>query len=187
MGLSRGDLFDMAKSMLSEPGGPTDEQLLALLWNTLAWGTIHKRAGRKRIRAVASDTARALKALRDGVALASSDPAGAYEVMYPRLQGVRGPRKTRHTAIPELGPAFFTKVLYFAGEGRVDHPCAILDKRVAVALRGHCQWAALGNNYWEPDTYQRYVDLLGAWADDASAQLGRQVGRDEFERFLFGR
>jgi hypothetical protein len=58
---------------------------------------------------------------------------------------------------------------------------------VAKALRTHWSWTSLGDNYWSPEEYQRYVDLLGAWADKASSELGREVGRDEVERFLFGR
>ncbi len=186
IGLSRGDIFKLAKPLVSDAAAP-DDDVLAFLWNTLAWGSRGKWLVGKRIRAVAVDPQQAVRALRDAIGLASSDPDLAYATLYPRLQGVRGPRKTRHPVIPQLGPAFITKVLYFAGGGKVDHRCAILDRRVAKALRTHCSWTSLGDNYWSPEEYQRYVDLLGAWADKASSELGREVGRDEFERFLFGR
>lgn len=186
VGLARGDVFELARPLVSDSGA-SDEQLLALLWNSIAWGTRAKRAGRKRIRGVAGNVQGAIDALRTAIAQAPSDPAAAYDTLYPRVQGVRGQRKTRRPAIPELGPAFFTKVLYFAGGGALDHPCVILDSQVAAALRKYCRWSTLGDNYWSPETYQRYVDLLGRWAEEASGHLGRPVSRDEFERFLFGR
>jgi hypothetical protein len=186
VGLSRRDVFGLAKPLTSRKKA-SEEAVLALLWNTLAWGSRAKHLAGKRIRGVAINPGRAATALREAIALASSDPMGAYSVLYPHTAGVRGPRKSRQPAIPALGPAFFTKVLYFAGAGNIDHPCVILDKRVAAAIRRHCHWRSLGDISWSPETYQRYVDLLGRWADEASAQLGHRVGRDEFERFLFGR
>jgi hypothetical protein len=82
IGLSRADVFELARPLAS-PNGASDEQLLALLWNTLAWGTRAKRAGRKRILGVANDHQAALDALRAATSLASTDPAGAYDVLYP--------------------------------------------------------------------------------------------------------
>ncbi|WP_220032469.1 hypothetical protein [Mycolicibacterium moriokaense] len=185
VGLSRADVFGLARP-LTDGGPASDEQVLALLWNTLAWGTRAKRAGRKRIRAVADNPNEALSALRTAIALSSTDPEAAYDTLYPRIQGVRGPRRTRRPAIAEIGPAFFTKVLYFAGAGDPNHPCLILDSQVAGALGRECQWK-LSDNYWWPETYQRYIDLLGRWAAEASGRIGRPVARDEFERYLFGR
>ncbi|WP_368664895.1 hypothetical protein [Mycobacterium sp. E2733] len=132
-----------------------------------------EKGGRKRIRAVAGNVQGALDALRTAITQAPSDPAAAYDTLYPRVQGIRGPRKSRRPAIPELGPAFFTNVPYFAGGGALDHPCVILDSQVAAALRKYCRWPTLGDNYWSPETYQRYVDLLGRWAEEASGQLNR--------------
>ena len=79
-----------------------------------------------------------------------------------------------------LGPSFFTKFLYFAGGGAPDHPCLILDRLVATALRDHaagtpCTAPARGR----AQTYPRYCDLLARWARE------RHRAPDEFERTLF--
>ncbi|WP_284505436.1 8-oxoguanine DNA glycosylase OGG fold protein [Streptomyces cellostaticus] len=68
----------------------------------------------------------------------------------------------------------------------VNHPCAILDSRVADTLRSTCQWDSLGSGEWPASTYARYCALLQRWAQEENRQLGRRIGADEIERWLFG-
>ncbi|RFZ63006.1 hypothetical protein DE4576_04945 [Mycobacterium marinum] len=79
---------------------------------------------------------------------------------------------------PNLGPAFFTKYLYFAGGGQPQHPCAILDANVALALQKTCGWTSLPLKGWLASAYQRYATLLQMWVDEHSR-------RDTLERWLF--
>jgi hypothetical protein len=155
----------------------SEEELLRFLWRILAWGSGMKlRHNRKRIRAVADGLPSATAALRQALQAAREDPGQAYEALRP------GGRN----AIAHLGPAFSAKVLYFVGGGALDHPCAILDSRVADTLRSTCQWDSLGSGEWPASTYARYCALLQRWAQEESRHLGRRIGADEIERCLFG-
>ena len=88
--------------------------------------------------------------LLEGLRFASTGSAVEGYAMFDRS----GPAK-----INWLGPAFFTKLLYFAA-GRptaadTRHPL-ILDRRVAAALR----WSR--DNGWSPAEYSGYLDLVEA-------------------------
>jgi hypothetical protein len=84
------------------------------------------------------------------------------------------------TAIPELGPAFFTKYLYFAGGGAASHPCCILDENVALALHQACGWQSLPTKNWLATAYERYAALLARWV------IEHRLARvDVIERWLF--
>ncbi|MEV7071617.1 hypothetical protein [Streptomyces sp. NPDC093990] len=170
--LSRGDLFRDAANL----DAGSEEELLRFLWRVLAWGSGMKlRLNRKRIQAVADSPSSAVAALRHALHAAREDPAQAYEALRPGGRNV----------IAYLGPAFSTKVLYFAGSGALDHPCVILDYRVAATLRDTCKWDSLGKHGWPTDTYARYCALLDRWAREESRRLGRRIGVDEIERWLF--
>jgi hypothetical protein len=171
--LTRGDLFTDAANL---DAGSEEEPLLRFLWRVLAWGSGMKlRLNRQRIRAVADNPSSAVAALCQALQAAREDPARAYEALRP------GGRN----AIAYLGPAFSTKVLYFAGSGALDHPCVILDSQVAATLRNTCKWDSLGEDGWPTYTYVRYCTLLDRWANEESRQLGRRIGSDEIERWLF--
>ncbi|GAA2559834.1 hypothetical protein GCM10010423_72610 [Streptomyces levis] len=170
--LSRGDLFRDAANL--DPG--CEEELLRFLWRVLAWGSgMRLRLNRRRIRAVADNPSSAVAALRQALQAARENPAHAYEALRPEGRN----------AIAYLGPAFSTKVLYFAGGGALDHPCVILDSQVAATLRDICKWDSLGKGGWPTSTYVRYCALLDRWAREESRQLGRHIGTDEIERWLF--
>ncbi|MFI1293094.1 hypothetical protein ACH4VM_32410 [Streptomyces sp. NPDC020792] len=170
--LSRGDLFTDAANL----DASSDEELLRFLWRVLAWGSGMKlRLSRKRIRAVADSRSSALAALREALQAAREDPAQAYEALRPG----------GNNSIAYLGPSFSTKLLYFAGGGALDHPCAILDSQVATTLRNNCRWDSLGENEWPTSTYARYSELLDRWAQEEGGRLGRRIGVDEIERWLF--
>jgi hypothetical protein len=70
-----------------------------------------------------------------------------------------------------LGPAFFTKYLYFAGGGAATRPCVILDRVVAANLRAR-GWDGLRSASWSAVTYVQYCELLACLAREASNRLG---------------
>ena len=167
--ISRGEIFTLAVTAADDP-----DAALTLLWNSLAWGSGRRnRNNRKRIASVAEDTGRASELLMRAAALSHTSPLQAFELLYPRHK----------TAIGQLGPAFFTKYLYFAGVGKPDHPCTILDENVARALRDACGWKSLPveKGGWYASTYDRYCTLLGDWVDEHEG-IDR---RDIIERWLF--
>ncbi|UXY28966.1 8-oxoguanine DNA glycosylase OGG fold protein [Streptomyces sp. HUAS TT20] len=90
--------------------------------------------------------------------------------------------------IPFLGPAFFTKVLYFAGHDSATAPrrAVILDSVVSRALKAKgAVDATWPENGWTTDQYRQYVDGVqehararGALPDQVEAALfshGRQL------------
>jgi len=84
--------------------------------------------------------------------------------------------------VPHLGPAFFTKVLYFAGHDRITalHRPVILDSVVSRALKANdavdTSWP---ENGWTTDQYRLYVDGVHEYAQ------ARGVLPDQVEAALF--
>jgi 8-oxoguanine DNA glycosylase-like protein len=155
----------------AEVWAPTDD-VFTLLWRTLAWGSgRYLRQNARRLDSIAADVPRAESLLAQAIDESQRNPARAYAVLRPG----------RRTEIRSLGPSFFTKFLYFAGGGAAGHPCLILDRVVATALRDRCGWTSLDRTGpWTAGTYQRYCDLLARWAQD------NHCAPDELERTLFG-
>lgn len=179
--LTRGDLF--ALGQLAVATDASDEDVLTLLWNVLAWGTgASQRGNAVRLRSLEGNEARGrIDLLREAIGhVASGDSTTAYRTLI-RPGGGR---------IPGLGPAFFTKVLYFASEGTTGRRSLILDARVAGNL-ARAGWSSLpvgrsGYSYnWYTDTYSSYCELLARWADEASKRQGKHIAPDEIERALF--
>jgi hypothetical protein len=116
--------------------------------------------------------------LAEAARLAQVDPAAAYDSLRPN-------GKSR---IAHLGPAFFTKYLYFAGGPSPENPCLILDRVVANALAAR-GWTSLKTSAWPTATYSRYLDLISRWrvaAGDAGPAVGSELARcDLFEKYLF--
>lgn len=171
--IRRGDLFKIAAQ-------PQTEDPLPLLWSAVAWGTgTRHRLNLKRIDAVYQDLPRAEGILRRAYLEALVSARDGYTSM-------RGRRNTN--AFKFLGPAFFTKVLYFAGGGNPGHPCLIVDDRVLATLRGSVDSEDKRFNYrygYPVSTYESAVDLMQDWANTAADDLGREVAADEVERWAF--
>jgi hypothetical protein len=164
--IRRADIFAMADAAASEP-----DAALTLLWNALAWGSGSGRRNNKaRIAAVAGNRDAATGLLQQAADRSRVKPMDAYDLLYPR----------NRTAISSLGPAFFTKYLYFAGAGSPQHPSNILDENVAYALNKTCGWKTLPLENWFATTYERYAKLLAGWVKDH-----RLERRDLIERWLF--
>lgn len=174
--LSRGGLFELVRETRLHLD---DESVLRVLWHVLAWGAgTGARNNRRRVAAIAETRVGAVEALVMAMNLSRTDPAAAYSCLRPGRKNVVG----------WLGPAFFTKILYFAGEGDPVHKSVILDDRVAGALRDRCRWDSLRTGGgWPALTYARYSDLLGRWAADLAEPVERSVAPDEIERWLFCR
>lgn len=150
---------------------PADD-VFTLLWRVLAWGSGSRlRHNRRRLAGIAADVAGSEDLLRRAAELAvTGSPAEAFAVFRPAGRNV----------LPGLGPSFFTKFLYFAGQGVPEHRCVILDRVVATVLRKHCGWDSLHPvGGWPAVTYQRYCDLLARWAQE------RDRAADEIEYALF--
>lgn len=149
---------------------PTDD-VFTLLWRTLAWGSgSHLRQNSRRLDSIKADVPRAAELLNQAAVESRRDPARAYAEL----------RHGRHNQISGFGPSFFTKFLYFAGGGAPEHPCLILDRVVATALRDHCGWTSLHRTGpWPPETYERYCHLLARWAKE------HHCAPDELELTLF--
>ncbi|WP_347876819.1 8-oxoguanine DNA glycosylase OGG fold protein [Rhodococcoides fascians] len=167
--LKRSDIFHLASRCTDDP-----EVARAVLWASLAWGE-GTRAFRNpgRVRSFLMDRDRNSDLLVQAADISLSDPEAAYQALF---------RQIKH-----LGPAFFTKFLYFAGGGNASHPCLILDARVAAALKYHSGWDSLDARAgWPADTYGRYCELLARWAGEVD-QRGIPISADQLEFRLFSR
>ncbi|MFF2678048.1 hypothetical protein ACFVRT_15865 [Arthrobacter koreensis] len=173
--VSRGDVFELGAREI------TAGNAFQLLYYSLAWGL--GRRGRKfnqRIDGLAEDQQRATELLVDAwTAVRRNDPP---EDVYSILTTPKG--KAR---IPQFGPAFSTKFLYFAQGPDVPPRYVILDKVVATKL--HEAWPGAPKAGWYPDTYERYCSFMSRWADLATEGLNgeRNVRADEIEYAVFHR
>lgn len=168
--ISRQQLFDEAADAADDA-----DYALQLLWQSLAWGAgSSARNVKRRLSSVASRPKEVADALIKVAHLSAIDPAEAYEALRP----------AGRTLVPYLGPAFFTKYLYFAGQGRPDHPCLILDARVAASLHRYGWTSLRSGGAWPASTYQRYTELLHRWALELETP-DRKVAADEIELWLF--
>lgn len=180
--IRRLDLFELG---LTATGG--DEALLNFVWHVLAWGS--GKSARNNLRRIANCRKHA-GLLREACAMARD---GHPDLAYGSLIRAGG------AVVPWLGPAFFSKILYFGSEG-AEARSLILDARVAQSLYA-LGWS-IGESYpktgvtaktpftfnWYTLTYVSYCDLLQGWADQTNAEFSRtDVTPDMFERALFAR
>lgn len=157
----------------------SEENALQLLYLSLAWGLGAKgfrmNSKLKGIGAAGPETVtnvllQAWSAVREG-----QTPQACYEVL---LKPKGRPR------IKQLGPAFATKFLYFAG-GNKPTATPILDAVVSKALRPFA-WDDNSPTYgWWSTTYATYADLMKRWAAEASQESGALVRADQIEMMLF--
>lgn len=179
--LARGHLFTLAETLTEGD----DEDYLNFLWHVLIWGSgTSARNNRTRIAAFVDPTLRGnrVQLLREATTVAREGSVVSVRNAYGKLIRSGGGE------IPGFGPAFFTKFLYFAGQGDPAHPCLILDARVASRLydagwtslpRGKSRGAWTYSANWYTDTYASYCELLARWGASAAASP------DEIERALF--
>lgn len=175
--LNRGDLFTLADQV-----DDSDESLLQFLWHVLAWGSGKARRNNGR-RFTSCQNSTSLTLMR--TAFEAARESHVREAYSPLVE----PGGAR---IPWLGPAFFSKFLYFANGhrdiGDEKARCLILDARVASSLY-KAGWSmaptykAGTRNFsynWYTDTYVSYCQLLESWTKDVPGSTA-----DMFERALF--
>ncbi len=181
--ISRGGLFALAEPLVQ--GAASDEQVLDLFWSVLCWGSDHRsRNNKQRISSFVdhSDRKRHIASLRYAAALiVKGDAKESYRALVRNGAGYE---------IPSLGPAFFTKWLYFVGAGDVRHRGIILDDRVARALTlidlPEVQALRIKpGETWTSNQYLGYVTLATRWAGECEQVAQRSVGLDEVEKDLW--
>lgn len=180
--LTRSDLFE--RGAKANSADASLDTLLGFVCSVFAWGAgASQRGNSKRLESftTSKDAQQNAELIRRAMASASEgDARAAYRTLVRPGDG----------RIGGLGPAFFTKILYFASEGAPRTRCLILDARVAANLARH-GWTSLPSvrgtySYnWYTDTYVSYCELLERWAQDAEKAIGRPVRPDEIERALF--
>ena len=171
--LTRADVWAHATDVQRDEAGA-----LRLLWHALAWGVgrSNTRNEGRRFDAVAADPGRAAALLQQAAARSRMQPEDAYAVLHPGGPG----------AIKQLGPAFGSKYLYFAGGGAPDHPSLILDARVATSLH-QAGWASLPTiGGWHASAYGRYTELMARWSKQLSTAQQSVTG-DMLEFALFNK
>lgn len=164
--LNRADLFDLAeKTHAAEHPDWVD-----LLWNVLAWGVAGELRNAPTVvrNATSADDRSRLNTLLGSVAELSrqGDIAGAYAAIYKKVK--------------RLGPAFFTKFLYFTGDRSSGSPRAlILDSRVTEAV-----FALTGRSFYgeKPAIYEGFCGLV----DDCAQRVGCTPDEVEFRLFRLG-
>lgn len=116
-------------------------------------------------------TARILTGSRQPLGVAASDQVLKRLELSAEISRQDGPVQgyrylnARTTRIAWLGPAFFTKWLYFAtarGDSNAPAAAPVLD---ALVIRWLTREAAVSLRPGYTDDYARYVDLLRAWGD----------------------
>jgi hypothetical protein len=171
--INRGYLFSLAAAAREDESGAS---ALRLLWHSLAWGTGDKhRNSPRRIASVETNPSGTALLLRTAARRSAADPRSAFQLLKPR-----------DNAIGSLGPNFFSKFLYFAGGGAVDHACLIVDARVLRSLHRETRrpvFAPKSTNYG-PGVYEAALGVMGVWAEELSGPE-RTVGADEVERWAF--
>lgn len=157
--ISRTQLFEYAHWARESPEGS-----LQLLFNTMAWAEGRaNRNNRRRVRAIAQHRERAGELLQSAAQMSVIDPESAYNRL---LNGVRNP------AIPTIGPAVFTKFLYFCGAGHSDHPSLMLDRAVAESLRD-AGWSDFRTQNWSGAEYTAYLNMINVWRDELRGDVPR--------------
>lgn len=150
--ISRDLLFDMAETARKSD---SDEDHLRLFWHVLAGGVMGNFRNAGQIAQSAQDDAGCLRlahAVRTAsLASYSGDIAGAF-------------RAFAETKINRLGPAFFTKILYFAGNREsLDPRCLIFDAHVESA-RPTITGLSYSSTKRTTD-YVRYCTDVHTWAE----------------------
>jgi len=167
--IARSDLFELAADVRRGREPP-----LLLLVGTLVWGfgtTVYLR--NRRVSAMLANRARA-RQCANGIfnTVVAQGAVPGFRALF-----------ASGTRLPQLGYAFGTKFLYFAGFNMWPAaPPLILDRRVRIALHKACP-NAFANSYPAARSsgyYQHYLAVASNWA--ARYRLG---GADAVELLLF--
>lgn len=162
--IARDDLFDLAEDCVAH-GGWT-----RLLIASYAWGTGRTGYGPFRCNRILREP-HIEESPCEGVRLANSEsPVNAYYYLNNRTKG----------HVPGLGPAFFTKFLYFAGRNSPRPHALILDQVLVGAIRTiSTNPRLLAGASWRTTIYAFYL----AYVDHLAQRVG--VPTDEIECRIF--
>jgi hypothetical protein len=143
--VTRATVFEICRDMPDELAA-TQGFVAACVWGAGTGAqSIHRR-----VKIFTANPGEVGTRLARALAIQQSDGAVA---AYGALQG---PLKLKY-----LGPAFFTKILYFAGyDTPRDLRPLILDKFVAIGLQAGWPWAG-----WSSAQYSEYLHHAHEWAD----------------------
>lgn len=171
--ISRGALFAMADAACEDE---SNESAFALFWHTLAWGSgSNHRNTPQRIASVTQDTQGIGDALRFAAIASRQDEESAFRTLQPFKPLIKW-----------WGPNFFTKYLYFAGAGNLEHRCLIVDKRVLATLSRYADapLTPMNGSGYGYNTYSTAIEIMAGWARQLST-VERRIGFDEVERWAF--
>lgn len=161
--ITRRDVFDLTRAVT------TPQEAIQCYVAICAWGAGPRaRLVGRRVR-VLRENKDVGERLLAGMRLAEN-PVAAYIEF----------RRGGENRLLHLGPAFFTKIIYFAGyDERVVPNPLILDRYVAAALNDITDlgWPRTWN--WTPWQYEQYLMVAQEWASDWGTQP------DVVERTLF--
>jgi hypothetical protein len=123
------------------------------LWHVLAWGVMGDYRNASKIVASAADADQ--RARLNGILQTAAEASHCGDI--------RAAYRAIHGKVPRLGPAFFSKFLYFATEPNSPGPrCLILDSRVSAAI-----FTLTDRDYAKETsaTYERFCDAVHGWSD----------------------
>lgn len=84
-----------------------------------------------------------------------------------------------------LGPAFGTKYIYFLTKASGKDTSPVLDSIVQRWFAKHDPETPLNVVWWEPASYERYLDRLEEWAEDLGVDTNRPLALDDVEHLIF--
>ncbi|MCW1824996.1 hypothetical protein OLG66_29185 [Mycobacterium senegalense] len=143
---------------------------VSLLWHVLAWGVIGDYRNATTI--VASAAGAEQRAQLNDILCAAAEASYRGEIR-SAYSAIRG-------KVHRLGPAFFSKFLYFTGDRDSPGPrCMILDSRVTASA-----FTLTGHDYSEKKaaTYERFCNDVHKW----SQQFDVPADVVEFRMYQFG-
>lgn len=168
--VNRSDVFEHAARARAG-----DLSWTVVLVASYAWGYARTPFGPFRITRILNQNQHIEETLSEVAELLhSNDPLGAYFVL-------RNPRNAHGIGkIKYLGPAFFTKFLYFARGSDADSQPLILDRVLAQAVRDLCDDPTLLRGAsWKTSQYAFYLAFMNTLAKQ------HRKRPDELERALF--
>ncbi|MEU1684084.1 hypothetical protein [Micromonospora sp. NPDC005707] len=165
----RRDVFAVAEAWRAGEASPRQLLSAALMWG---YGPIGYGPWRTARSLEGDPDGKRLAYALEGLRMAAPDEDGL-RTAYQRL---RDPKESR---LPRLGPAVFTKLLYFAGyrRGAGGRQPLILDS--VVSRRLPAEAGVKRPSGWVPDEWLAYL----AWAADQAQRRG--IEPDEVEMALF--
>jgi hypothetical protein len=143
--IDRHRLFEIASEVQTGGLDPVDFALSVILWGSGS----SRRNNRARIRSIVDSDGRSV--LRNALDLATTDPEASFATFQPK----------RRNALAYVGPAFFTKIMYFAGAGNESHNAYIVDHRVLRTLsRTDAGTGLRAIHNYGPSTYRQARSAL---------------------------